>query len=126
MEILKQEILHNGFCQKDDHTAVLSLLNHFHFHFHFHFIYIYIYTYMCVCVCVCIYIYIYKLLCHVQKCQNIYQVSSQEMNLQDYLLQHLPMLIVDHLELLFVFYHLKNFQRCLVIYLLLHFIWIYK
>ena len=31
MEILKQEILHNNYCQQHDHAAVLSLLNHFYF-----------------------------------------------------------------------------------------------
>ena len=31
MEILKQEILHNNFCQQYNHAAVLSLLNHFCF-----------------------------------------------------------------------------------------------
>ena len=31
MEILKQKMLHNNFCQQHDHTAAMSLLNHFHF-----------------------------------------------------------------------------------------------
>ena len=31
MEILKQEILHNNYCQQHNYAAVLSLLNHFHF-----------------------------------------------------------------------------------------------
>ena len=30
MQILKKEIVHNNYCQKHDHAAVLSLLNHFY------------------------------------------------------------------------------------------------
>ena len=30
-EILKQEILHDNYCQQHDHATVLSLLNRFYF-----------------------------------------------------------------------------------------------
>ena len=47
MEILKQEILHNNFCQQHDHAAVLSLLNHFYFEsFSSHIIQVYIFVYI--------------------------------------------------------------------------------
>ena len=45
MEILKQEILHNNFCQQYDQAAVLSLLNHFYFKsFSSHIIQVYIFV----------------------------------------------------------------------------------
>ena len=47
MEILKQEILHNNYCQQHDHAAVLSLLNHFYFEsFSSHIIQVYIFVYI--------------------------------------------------------------------------------
>ena len=48
MEILKQEILHNNYCQQHDHTAGLRLLNHFYFEsFSLDIgVYIYIYIYL--------------------------------------------------------------------------------
>ena len=51
MEILKQEILHNNYCQQHNHAAVLSLLNHVYFEsFYSHIIQVYIFAY----------VYIYK------------------------------------------------------------------
>ena len=47
MEILKQEILHNNYCQQHNHAAVLSLLNHFYFEsFSSHIIQVYIFVYI--------------------------------------------------------------------------------
>ena len=44
MKILKQEILHNNYCQQHNHAAVLSLLNHFYFEsFSSHIIQVYIF-----------------------------------------------------------------------------------
>ena len=47
MEIQKQEILHNNYCQQHDHAAVLSLLNHFYFEsFSSHIMQVYIFVYI--------------------------------------------------------------------------------
>ena len=47
MEMLKQEILHNNYCQQHDHAAVLSLLNHSYFEsFSLHIIQVYIFVYI--------------------------------------------------------------------------------
>ena len=47
MEILKQEMVHNNFCQQQVHAAVLSLLNHFYFEsLSSHIIQVYIFVYI--------------------------------------------------------------------------------
>ena len=48
MEILKQEILNNNFCQQDFHAIVFSLLNIFYFEsFSSHIMQVYIFIYIC-------------------------------------------------------------------------------
>ena len=48
-DILKQQILHNNYCQQHDHAEVLSLLNHFHFEsFWSHIIQVYVFVYVLV------------------------------------------------------------------------------
>ena len=47
MEILKQEIRHNNFCQQNDRAAVLCFLNHFYFEsFSSHIISVHIFVYL--------------------------------------------------------------------------------
>ena len=47
MEMLKQKIVHNDFCQQHDHAAVLSLLTDFYFEsFQSHIMQVYIFVYI--------------------------------------------------------------------------------
>ena len=49
MEVLKQEILYNNFCQRHNHAAVLSLLNNFYYEslsLHIRQVYIFVYIFI--------------------------------------------------------------------------------